>query len=78
MAKFGLMQKLDEYLQRKRIAKGKFAERAGIPAYKLSRLLTGKRKADIATALRIEKATGGEITVRDWVSKADLAEVPTQ
>ncbi len=65
MAK-GLMT-LSEYLAEERLKPSQFAERLGMPASTILRILSGAREARIGTAAKIVAGTGGKVTFAELV-----------
>lgn len=55
-----------EYLARTKISRAAFAEMVGVDRSLVTRWSKGGRKPSLATALRIEGATGGEIPATAW------------
>lgn len=58
--------KLTRYLASNDLTQEQFAELAGVPGPQVSMWRNGRRRPSINSALVIEEATGGFITVRDW------------
>ena len=62
--------KLAAYLKQKKLTQQAFAEAAQVPGPQVSMWLSGRRKPGIASALKIERATRGQVRIQDWVSPA--------
>lgn len=56
---------LKEYLKEKKITQGEFAERLGVSQTWLSLVMTRKRIANGALALKISEETGGLVPLPD-------------
>ena len=61
--------KLKSYLKKNKTTQTKFAEISGVKRCLLSTYITGCRYPSYRTALKIEKATNGEVTVLDMISR---------
>jgi DNA-binding XRE family transcriptional regulator len=62
--------KISEYfdtVEGKRIKKGALCEEVGISYATLSHLLIDEYLPSLTTAIRIEKFTGGKVSVYDWL-----------
>ena len=68
MAKSQIM-KLAAYLEAHDLNPTQFGERAGMPASTIIRILNGQRAPRLATIARIERATGGVVTVADFYER---------
>jgi transcriptional regulator with XRE-family HTH domain len=66
--------KLLAYLAQEKIKPREFAERVGISQPFMSRLLHGQRRPGGQLAMKIEEATGGNVTLRDFYTSNDIAE----
>lgn len=60
------MKKLKSYMARNNLSAEMFARRIRKPAPSLYAWLRGSSTPALKTAIRIEKATKGEVTVYDW------------
>ncbi len=58
--------KLHHYLESKNEPGAHFARRVGADQSVISRLVTGDRTPTLALAQRIDKATGGQVSLHDW------------
>lgn len=73
------MDKLRAFVERQSNAPMRQAADAlGVSRPYLYDLMSGKRQPSFNTALRIEKATAGEISVADWPNLARIAEAVRQ
>lgn len=63
-------QDLADWLRRVGKTRTAFAREVGLTKPKFSRLMQGHQRPDIATAAKIEAATGGFINVKDWLAPA--------
>ncbi|MCB5412161.1 helix-turn-helix domain-containing protein [Pseudogemmobacter faecipullorum] len=61
------MEHLATYLNKHRLAQRSFAERVGCSPSFLSDLLAGRRVPGLSLAVRMERATGGEVKAVHWV-----------
>lgn len=61
--------KLKRWLRENKISQRKFAFDLGIHWQHLNGIVNGTRKASSKLALEIEKATNGEVTLRDLLFK---------
>ncbi len=57
---------LAEYLAEKDLKPSHFAEAIKVEPSTILRMLSGTRGPSLIMALRIEEATGGLVTTRDW------------
>lgn len=64
---------LGAYLKEKRVKQNEFARLVGTSQAAISQILNKKTRPDPNTALRIERATNGEVKARDL--RPDLAEI---
>lgn len=62
---------LQEYLRKEGISPSAWAKTVGIPQPVISRFLSGERGLSLATALRIQEATGGQVWVEDLANNAN-------
>ena len=60
------MEELKKYLKKNKLTIRKFAERIKYGSGNLSAMLRGKFKPSLKTALKIEKATNGEVSINKW------------
>jgi len=60
------MKKLKEYMARNGLTAERFARKIRKPAPSLYAWLRGASTPALKTAIIIEKATNGEVTVYDW------------
>ena len=58
---------LKEYLEKNRIKQADFAEITGLKQAMISLYINGQRRPSPETALKIEKATGGEVKAVDLI-----------
>jgi len=61
---------LDKWLEQNAITKTDFARKLGLSLASVSRLAAGLQTPSLATALKIEKITGGAVTGADLSRKA--------
>lgn len=61
------MNQLEKYLKHRGISQKKFAEKIGSTANNLSLLIRGRTIPTLRMAYEIEKATGGLVTLYDWL-----------
>jgi transcriptional regulator with XRE-family HTH domain len=61
--------KLQKWLEQKKIPRTEFAKKIGITRHALYLYLKGKRQPRLDIALRIEKATNGEVRVEDLIKQ---------
>lgn len=59
--------KLHDYLKKEGETRRSFAQKAGISRAMVSHIATGRATPSIETALRIQEATGGEVTAKDLI-----------
>jgi len=59
---------LRKYLCDNNLSQIALASAAKISAMQVSHLVNGRRNASFRVAMRIDKATGGDIPARDWLS----------
>ncbi len=59
--------KLTEWLKKEKVTKGEFAKRIGIARNTLYLYERGIRQPPLDIALRIERATNGEVRVEDLI-----------
>lgn len=66
--------KLKDYLYNpiRRITAKSFAKGVGISEINVGRLARGQSIPSLKTALIIEKLTGGEVSVYDWIDEKEL------
>ena len=69
------MEKLTEYLTTHGITQAAMAADVGVTQSALSKLCSGKQPS-LDLALRIERATSGQIAVEDWPAFCQLAARP--
>ena len=60
--------KLRRYLKANRITQEDLAAQAGLDGPQISQWLKGPRRPGLASALKLEAATGGFISPRDWTT----------
>ena len=65
------MNKLEKYLKHRGVTQRHFAKKIGTTPNNLSSLINGKSIPGIRLAYKIEKATGGLVTLYDWVPEDD-------
>jgi DNA-binding transcriptional regulator YdaS (Cro superfamily) len=65
--------KLKSYMKARALTQSAFAEKAGVPGPQVSLWLSGARCPSIASALKIETATGGKVVVSDWAKLTPAA-----
>jgi transcriptional regulator with XRE-family HTH domain len=58
--------KLKRYIGREGLTQSGFAVKAKVPGPQVSLWLSGQRRPSITSALKIQTATAGEVTVADW------------
>lgn len=63
---------LKDYLEKENISPSAWAKKVGISQPIISRFLAGGRGVSLATALRIQEATNGQVRVEDLASGQDL------
>jgi transcriptional regulator with XRE-family HTH domain len=63
------ISKLKSYMKARGLTQSAFAEAAGVPGPQVSLWLSEARRPSIASALKIESATGGSVVVADWVEQ---------
>jgi transcriptional regulator with XRE-family HTH domain len=61
--------KLAAYLKRKKMRPSRFAEKVGVPASTILRILAGQRTPRLETILMIEEATENEVTLGDFIKE---------
>lgn len=62
---------LSEYLKQPHVNRPEFAKKIGVSSSYLSQLSTGWRPCGLCYAIRIEDASGGEVSIRDMARKPD-------
>jgi transcriptional regulator with XRE-family HTH domain len=70
--------KLATWLKDERVLKGVFAERIGVRAPTVSRLLNGERTPSLELAKRIFEQTDGLVSANDWVTPIDKRQGQTE
>ena len=70
------MNKLAQYLEAKKVTQADFAREVGVEQATVSRLARGKMQPSLSAAVRIEKATLGEVPVADWTT--DASDLPSK
>ena len=60
------MDELKKYLKKNKLTIRKFAEIIEYGSGNLSAMLSGKFKPSLKTALKIEKATNGKVSINKW------------
>lgn len=60
------MDELKKYLKKNKLTIKKFAEIIEYGGGNLSAMLRGKFKPSLKTALKIEKATNGKVSINKW------------
>lgn len=65
------MTKLDKYLKHRCISQRGFAQKVGTTPNNLNLLVRGKSTPSIRLANKIEKNTGGLVTLYDWLTEDD-------
>jgi DNA-binding transcriptional regulator YdaS (Cro superfamily) len=63
--------KLQDYLNERKVNVSAWCKEADIPQPVISRFLAGIRGVSLRTALKIEAATDGAVTVEDMVKQED-------
>jgi transcriptional regulator with XRE-family HTH domain len=58
---------LASYLEKHGLKSAQFAEKVGVPASTISRILSGERRPLFDTVVKISEATGGEVALSDFV-----------
>lgn len=61
---------LSEYLAETGVKPSQFAEKLGMPASTILRIISGQREARIGTAAKIVKATDGKVGFADLIIEA--------
>ncbi len=59
---------LADYLTREKTSPAAFAEKVGVPASTISRILKGDRSPRLETIAKIEEATDGAVTANDFMA----------
>lgn len=59
-------EKLRAWLNKRKMTQSAFTIQLNVSWSTVSNWLRGRRKPNRESALRIEKATGGHVSVRDW------------
>lgn len=67
--------KLAAYLTQQNLKPAQFAERIGVPASTITRILSGAREPRLKTVVKIETGTDGAVRIADFV-EASEAECP--
>lgn len=67
---------LSEYLAEENLKPSQFAERLGMPASTIHRIINGQREARISTAAKIVEGTGGKVGFADLIVEAAPASEP--
>jgi len=62
---------LKTYFETRSVNKSEFARRSGVPLRTLYNLLSGKFKVSLETAVKIEKATLGEVRCAEMLRSID-------
>jgi len=65
---------LASYLEKHDLKPAQFAERAGVPASTVTRILSGARRPRLDTAVKLSAVTGGEVSISDFVKAERPAE----
>ena len=60
--------RLAAHLKRNGLTQLAFAERARVPGPQVSMWLSGRRRPGLESALKIERATAGEVRAADWLA----------
>lgn len=63
--------KLGIYLKKYGIKVGFFAQQIGVKQPQLSRWIHGRKTPTVIYAIKIEDATGGKVTCRDWLPEIE-------
>ena len=71
------MNKLERYLKHNLITQRKFAKKIGTTPNNLGLLAKGKSTPSLRLAYSIEKATGGLVTVYDWITEMEKKSIET-
>jgi transcriptional regulator with XRE-family HTH domain len=71
------VNKLERYLKHNCITQRGFAKKIGTTPNNLGLLVKGKSSPSIRLAFKIEKATGGLVTLYDWVTELDKKAIET-
>ena len=61
------MNKLEKYLKHGCITQRGFAKKIGTTANNLNSIIHGRSNPSLGLAYEIEKATGGLVTLYDWI-----------
>lgn len=69
------IKRLAIFLKNRRLTHERFAAMADVPAPMLSLWLRGKRGVSLATAFKIELATGGAVPAESWLPRGLLRRV---
>lgn len=59
--------KLAAYLAQENLSPSQFADRLGVPASTVSRILQGEREPRLGTIAKIREATNGLVTANDFM-----------
>lgn len=70
------MNPLRTYLAAEGVTQVRFAEMIGVQQSMVSRLLKGKARPSLETAVAIERATGGAVPAATWVPETGLDGAP--
>lgn len=61
------MAKLREHLKEKRITQRAFADRVGVSKAYMSEIASGLKVPSLEVAVRIQRATDGDVAVESWI-----------
>ncbi|RYF30144.1 MAG: XRE family transcriptional regulator [Comamonadaceae bacterium] len=64
---------LASYLAKYELKPAQFAERAGVPASTVTRILSGARRPRLDTAAKLAAATDGQVSISDFLRPAEPA-----
>lgn len=64
------MTRLARYLQEQSIPQKDFADMLGVSQGMVSRMASGSKRPSLFLAVKIERATGGNVPVESWVNRA--------
>ena len=65
---------LEKYLRDKGIRASAFAEQVGASASTITRIMRGERGIGLELAVRIERATEGQVPIRAWLDELTATE----
>lgn len=70
--------KLETYLSNKTITQTAFAEKIGVTQAALSRYMQGKRKVPLGVIAKVQTATKGAVTFKDWLASSEAPSKQTE